>query len=660
MRSSLCYVLLLLSFGCTEGDAPSYAPVLPLRPRTPAFPLSSLPMSAAAAFANTLAAVATAWPNATTTFTPSECAAVPDLPGCSFSWAKVVPLRCASARIYAQVAGRADPSPFARLLSSATAEAAAIAALREGGVYTVDYTNSVNVLTGLNIYVLNWFNLSLPLEIPVWYDIIRPPEVLWADGRVSSTLLDSYLLDTLGYDCVMDGTVETVEGALFKSFLWPHQTTSHRVLAAKPVQVKQSEIDTLLTFTRPFTPGVWGTMWASFMLSAFLMLFFEQGKNGAAHKDWALGAFSPKDGTRPRRVHLLAHGFYIAAMSFVTGNSAMFPTRTVPGRIYNTFSSFAILLIVSSYVANLSALLSQGQPFAAAISSVADFGANAARACVLNTPEDAAFVATLSGDLVNSMSLLVLNSSRPSDLAAAILGGQCAGALVDQTVGSFLLGPGGDPAGAFCSLGLTGPQLGQGLYALAFSHNVSDNILAALSGLVTYSVLTGTYGSDLSNGNPATSAAPNSFGAYHPQCATGQIVPATVSYSLTLAQFAGIFLVLIFGALLASFVKLLLGRKMRGAAGSVVNELSKRSQTAMGSQGDRTGEASLSGGSQLASAQMQMALGLPAAELQEQAWPQARPADKDAWPQAWTRARPAPADKEAWPQGPRRIPDLDI
>ena len=74
--------------------------------------------------------------------------------------------------------------------------------------------------------MINWFNLTLPMEVPVSVDVVRPPDALWDEGRVTSTALDSYLLDTLGYDCVADASAETREGALYKLYAHPHQTFS--------------------------------------------------------------------------------------------------------------------------------------------------------------------------------------------------------------------------------------------------------------------------------------------------------------------------------------------------------------------------------------------------------------------------------------------------
>lgn len=309
--SSMLLSLLTIISGrelLSMADAPAYAPHRPLHPRSPAHTLFP-PMTPSEAFAQTLAVVAQAWPNTSTAATPLECAAQPSLPGCIFDWGLLSPIRCASATIYAQTVGWADPSPFARLFPNAAEDAEAVAALAEGATYTVDYTEATNVLTGANIWLLNWFNLTLPLEVPIWIDIVRPPNALWAHGSVSSMVLDSYVLDTLGYDCVVDGTTETTDGALYKTFGYPHQTSARQVLASQPSVVKDTFIRTLFTWTKPFSATVWACIMASFALSGALMSYFEMGVGGSK-KEWELGSMGPLDGSKPRFWHFLLHGFY--------------------------------------------------------------------------------------------------------------------------------------------------------------------------------------------------------------------------------------------------------------------------------------------------------------------------------------------------------------
>jgi hypothetical protein len=95
--------------------------------------------------------------------------------------------------------------------------------------------------------------------------------------------------------------------------------------------------------------------------------------------------------------------------------------------------------------------------------------------------------------------------------------------------------------------------------------------VAALSQLTNFIVLSNPgYSEDLSYGNPPAAAArnlrppstANSFGIVRGQCSAGSLVATKNTYSLTLTQFSGIFLLLSFGAV-ASFMAKYLFTKRR-------------------------------------------------------------------------------------------------
>ena len=71
------------------------------------------------------------------------------------------------------------------------------------------------LLTGANVWLLQRLNASLPAAsggITLWAEHV--PDALWAGGQISQDALNSYLLDTRGYDCVFDASIETGSGAL--------------------------------------------------------------------------------------------------------------------------------------------------------------------------------------------------------------------------------------------------------------------------------------------------------------------------------------------------------------------------------------------------------------------------------------------------------------
>jgi hypothetical protein len=207
---------------------------------------------------------------------------------------------------------------------------------------------------------------------------------------------------------------------------------------------------------------------------------------------------------------------------------------------------------VSSYVANLAAVLSQPPPNSAVISSFGDFAAKNVRACVLNNTDVLSLINEMGPVVTSKLPLVIIDSARPSALLAALMGNAthaplCGGAVVANLDASLVLGPAADPSGATCGNSLVGPPLNQGLYALAFNRNFNRDHLLALNGLISYAVLSGAY--------DAAQAGGNVFGSARTNCAASSLSGGAVSASLTLTQFAGVFLILIIGALIALCLK---------------------------------------------------------------------------------------------------------
>ena len=120
------------------------APVYPLSPQlTPAQLLNAAVLTAG-----------TAWPN-TSGVSTMAC------PGCGA--AAVTPIWCASARVAAYLRPGSGTTQlgdaFVRLRPTATAAIAAVSALSEGQVYSVDYTQVPAVLAGSNAWCAlgTWF-----------------------------------------------------------------------------------------------------------------------------------------------------------------------------------------------------------------------------------------------------------------------------------------------------------------------------------------------------------------------------------------------------------------------------------------------------------------------------------------------------------------------
>ena len=67
--------------------------------------------------------------------------------------------------------------------------------------------------------LLNFLNSTTPSNFAFYIDIVRVPDSVWKNGTANKIDLNSYLLDTMGYDCVLDRAVEASDQALYAIFL---------------------------------------------------------------------------------------------------------------------------------------------------------------------------------------------------------------------------------------------------------------------------------------------------------------------------------------------------------------------------------------------------------------------------------------------------------
>ena len=376
----------------------------------------------------------------------------------------------------------------------------------------------------------------------MYYDIVRVPDAVWQSGLAPKAALDSYLLDTLGYDCVLDASMVTPEGWAYHQFLPAHQTYGYAVVGDTPVAAGQTALAALFTWVKPFSPGVWGLIVVAFIISSFLMTIFERGHSLEL---WDIADFGPRDGSLPGRLNFVVHGVYIAISSFTSQNCEMFVANSVSGRMYRTMYSFFIMLSCSCYVANLAAVLSQPSTKTSLVESINSFAARNIKACVLNRSDDLAFMATY----FPQVTLHVVNSGNEADMLPLILGSgaACGGAVARDSALNFLLGPIGDPDGQFCSLSTVGGTLNQNFHAIAFNSRFPLQRLAAMRALVSSVVSDGTYASAM--------ASEYSFPKQRTSCATtAGVLDTSGSLELSIVEFSGVFVILALGGIICLVV----------------------------------------------------------------------------------------------------------
>ena len=519
--------------------------------------------------------------------TPSELSLTQSV---AATWGGRGGVRCASGRLLRGIAGSGLTSAdalqqldslggaFARVDSTVPGAADlvdALLTLPDNGILQLP----VALMDGANVWLLQALNESLaPAGSPVWLWAVHAPNTIWQGGQVTQDVLNSYLLNTLGFDCVLDVSLESSSSAASFALLHPHQAYGYTVVARAPEAVTIDAAARLWTWVKPFSGGTWGVIVSMFFASAALMQWYEgAGAKGEYAKFNRAGA--PQAGKRSQHVSKFAYGVYLSFSSFATNNSQTFTAKTLPGRIYRTAYAFVILLTGSCYIANLAAVLSYTPPPVAEITSISSFEQLDLPACVLNNSLHIAFMQaqypntklSILSNVGNGAGGDVNTEQTERDLLAALVASDapCMGGIAPDDSLSFWLGPVGDPDGEFCNLRIVGQPLSQGLVGLVMSPNTSAVQLAALNGAVVAELASGRYADAM--------IAFNNFPTLRSSCSASTAAASGAPQSLGLADFSGIFLVLAFGALVSVVVKLGLLAAPHGLApGSFLMHLTHR------------------------------------------------------------------------------------
>ena len=224
---------LLLPLPLLTGAAPGLRP-----PQPPAFPLNAS-LDAEAALS---AAVAAAWGGRGGV----RCATARLLRGLT----GVPGLAAADALQQLDALGgafaRVDP-----LAAGASELVAALLALPDDGALQLP----TEALDGANVWLLQALNSSLAAAgSPVTLWGVHAPDALWQSGQVTQDALNSYLLDTLGFDCVLDASLEAASSAARFALLHPHEAFGYAVVARLPAVASIDAAARLWTWVRHGTP----------------------------------------------------------------------------------------------------------------------------------------------------------------------------------------------------------------------------------------------------------------------------------------------------------------------------------------------------------------------------------------------------------------------
>ena len=169
------------------------------------------------------------------------------------------------------------------------------------------------------------------------------------------------------------------------------------------------------------------------------------------------------------------------------------------------------MLTISSYTANLAAVLSYTPLAVPLIGSINDFSLNNLPACVSNNTDVISFM----GTFYPGIRLHVVPGTYTADLLHAVLDpdSPCPAAVAPDLLLKFTMGPEGDPNSTFCSLVITGAVLNQGFFSIPFRNSLPLAQLDSLNALVSEVINNGMYDQAQLAENDFPTERPNCQGA---------------------------------------------------------------------------------------------------------------------------------------------------
>jgi len=279
------------------------------------------------------------------------------------------------------------------------------------------------------------------------YAVGRVPSAISAQGPLVAL---QYAFDTWGWDCVLSGVIQTPDKMSALPFFTPTQRYTLALTSAKIVSAIGSRTPPLSAWSMPFESGIWAILGGVLVFSGGLMYSYERDSH--SHDDYG-----------PEYIHWsdrFGRGVYKATSNW-TAVGSFIPT-TPAGRLYSMTFAFVMLLMQSAYTANLAAFFTFTPPPTAKLSSIDKLIASGAPACVAGgDPVHAGWMASNYPEIVR-----IPTPGFGADVAAAVASGVCLAGIATDAELNFVLGPTGDPAGAWCALEVVESGMGFNMYAI--------------------------------------------------------------------------------------------------------------------------------------------------------------------------------------------------
>jgi len=312
--SPLTLAVALSALMCASASAPLYTPTL-----TPSH-------------MNTTAAIG--WPSSSAR-TAAVAAAITSSFGVNPS---STVFTCALIDIGVSQAGQLrDPfAGYAFPMGSVLADT--VASLPYGSVTRVGLTD----LDGLLVRTL--LELQATVGFGLEFVVAKPPLTLIPAPAGSGSGTDAFVqwaFHTLNASCVLWPSPASPTRRLYFRQTVPLMTFGNSVVTTRPKYKLPSALDRVFMWTKPFSPGVWCLLMTAIVVYAIGMPLFE-GRDSSDFGPWW-----------DDRSTLVGHSLYLGAMG--PSKPDTYEPTSGAGRAASALNAFALLLIISTYTANLAA-----------------------------------------------------------------------------------------------------------------------------------------------------------------------------------------------------------------------------------------------------------------------------------------------------------------
>lgn len=309
-------------------------------------------------------------------------------------------------------------------------------------------------LDGLLVRVL--LELQASIGFSLEFMVAKPPMTLLPPLGSGSDAFIQWAFHSLNASCVLWPAPASPTRRLYFRQTVPLMTFGYSVVTTRPQFVLPTAADRVFLWTKPFSTGVWCLLMTAIVVYAILMPLFEGGESEDFSPVWN------------KRSVLVGHALYLGAMG--PSKPDTFNPSSGGGRAAAALNAFAMVLIVSTYTANLAAQFATVDPAIQVVSDIDSFNSRV-KACARSSTTLVTLLNSSFPNAAAALSPATTYGYAPAgtrDALEAVLAGRCEGAIVPATEAAWVLGV-NDTRGEFCGLQVVGAPQGDEALPLTFS-----------------------------------------------------------------------------------------------------------------------------------------------------------------------------------------------